>query len=75
MPIFEYRCQGCGHPFEVFLQSGETPECPACHGKKLDKQLSVFAVGQSGGSVSPQGFAGPCGSCGDPRGPGSCGLN
>jgi hypothetical protein len=45
----------------------------------LEPQLSVFAVSAKGGSASQSAIqapsAGPCGSCGDPRGPGSCSLN
>ncbi len=50
MPIFEYRCQSCGHSFEAILFGSETPECPKCHTEKLEKQLSTFAVSKSSGS-------------------------
>jgi len=50
-------------------------ECPKCHSRKLESQLSVFAVSGTGkGSSAPAPSAGPCGSCGDPRGPGACSL-
>jgi hypothetical protein len=32
-------------------------------------------VNASGSEPAPQRAMGPCGSCGDPRGPGSCALN
>ena len=44
MPIFEYRCEECGHKFEAILFGEQTPECPKCHTEKLEKQLSTFAV-------------------------------
>ena len=44
MPIYEYECQACHHVFE-FLQlptTKEKPECPSCHGRKLEKVISSF---------------------------------
>jgi putative FmdB family regulatory protein len=76
MPIFEYVCKKCDHKFETLVQGNATVECPSCRGRKLEKQLSVFAATTKGSSVSQSASpAGPCGSCGDPRGPGSCSMN
>ena len=75
MPIFEYICKECDHEFEVLVYGSEKPACPKCHGKKLAPQLSVFAVSAKGASPGPSRAAGPCGSCGDPRGPGSCQMD
>jgi len=73
MPIFEYICKECEHGFEALVFGDQKAECPKCHSKKLAPQLSVFAVAAKGSSsASPS--VGPCGSCGDPRGPGSCSL-
>ena len=72
MPIFEYICQACDHHFESIVMGGQKAQCPKCESKKLDQQLSKFAVG---GEKSPVAAGGPCGSCGDPRGPGSCSIN
>lgn len=74
MPIFEYRCKTCGAFFEAIVTGSTVPECPTCHGAELDKQLSVFAVGASDRSGSPS-IPDACRSCGDPRGPGGCGMN
>ncbi|HMH02256.1 MAG TPA: zinc ribbon domain-containing protein [Terriglobales bacterium] len=75
MPIFEYVCERCEHEFEALLYGSEKPQCPKCHSKKLTAQLSVFAVAAKGASSSPStNPAGGCGTCGDPRGPGSCSL-
>jgi putative FmdB family regulatory protein len=76
MPIFEYVCRECGRRFEKLVRGGEQPECPACRGRKLEKQLSVFAAATKGGpAVRRAAPPSPCGSCGDPRGPGSCSTN
>jgi putative FmdB family regulatory protein len=75
MPLFEYRCSACGHQFEFLTRGATTPSCPKCQGEALEKQLSVFAVGASGGAGA-QKFAAdsPCASCGVPGGPGACGM-
>jgi putative FmdB family regulatory protein len=76
VPIFEYECRDCHNRFETLVSSSRQPSCPACHGQALDKQLSVFAVSaKSGGSAVPFEASGGCGTCGDPRGPGSCRMN
>jgi putative FmdB family regulatory protein len=79
MPIFEYVCKECQHEFEALVFGQQKAECPKCQSKKLEPQLSVFAVSaKNGGSSQPSfsaGSPGPCGSCGDPRGAGSCSLN
>lgn len=74
MPIFEYICQECQHEFEALVFGKDKATCPKCQSKKLAPQLSVFAVSAKG-SAAPSMSAGPCGSCGDPRGPGSCSLD
>jgi putative FmdB family regulatory protein len=73
MPIFEYICRECQHEFEALVFGKDKAECPKCHGRKLEPQLSVFAAPAKSGS-SPSMSASPCGSCGDPRGPGSCSM-
>jgi putative FmdB family regulatory protein len=75
MPIFEYICKECHHQFEALLFGEQKAKCPKCQSKKLEPQLSVFAVSAKGGTSSRQSMpAGPCGSCGDPRGPGACSM-
>jgi len=72
MPIFEYICKECHHQFEALVYGKEKAECPKCHTKKLEPQLSVFAVSAKSSSPSASPTRGACGSCGDPRGPGAC---
>jgi putative FmdB family regulatory protein len=75
MPIFEYVCKECDHAFEALVFGKQKAECPKCQSKKLEPQLSVFAVSAKGGAgAQPSMAAGSCGSCGDPRGPGSCSM-
>ncbi len=76
MPIFEYICKDCQHEFEALIFGKQEAECPKCQSKKLEPQLSVFAVSAKGGATSRPSFSAgsPCGSCGDPRGPGACSL-
>ena len=78
MPIFEYICNECQHEFEALVFGKQKAECPKCQSKKLEPQLSVFAVSTKTGAASQSSMpsaAGPCGSCGDARGPGGCSLN
>jgi putative FmdB family regulatory protein len=73
MPIFEYVCKECSHAFEALVFGDQKADCPQCHSRKLEPQLSVFAVSAKG-SAAPGPAAGPCGSCGDVRGPGACSM-
>jgi putative FmdB family regulatory protein len=76
MPLYEFLCRGCGRRFEHLTRQGQAPRCPSCEGTDLERQLSVFAVKTSSATSFKGGDApGPCGTCGDPRGPGSCSLN
>jgi putative FmdB family regulatory protein len=75
VPIFEYRCDHCGHRFEAIVLDGRQPdECPRCEQPDLRKQISTFAAHVSGSGSLPSAPA-ACGSCGDPRGPGSCRMH
>ncbi len=57
------------------MRESTVPECPACHGHELEKQLSVFAVSAPGQTRTASPAVGPCGACGHPDGPGSCSVN
>ena len=74
MPIFEYVCLECNHRFEQLVQGSQDVACPQCNANRIDKQFSAFGVGGTAGWTSSSG-PGACGSCGDPRGPGSCSMN
>ena len=75
MPLYEYACKSCASQFEVLVRATETPECPSCRGTDLERRLSVFAAHTAAPARASRQAPGPCGSCGDPRGPGACSLN
>lgn len=72
MPLLEFRCRDCEARFEDLVKSAADAECPKCGSRSAERLLSAFAV--RGSTSASGGAAGPgaCGSCGDPRGPGSC---
>ncbi len=63
MPIYEFRCEDCGHVMEALRRMGQGPEglsCPECGSENLVQMFSSFA--SSGGAGSSGGSSG--GSCG-----------
>ena len=44
VPIYEYRCSGCGHDFELLVLKNTAPACPQCASTALERQISVPAV-------------------------------
>ncbi|OFV91573.1 MAG: hypothetical protein A3G76_07790 [Acidobacteria bacterium RIFCSPLOWO2_12_FULL_65_11] len=45
MPIYDFKCRGCGHQFEGLVLPARTPPaCPACQGQDLERLVSSFAV-------------------------------
>ena len=43
MPIYEYRCEACGHALEALQKMSDAPltECPHCGAPALKKQVSA----------------------------------
>lgn len=73
MPIREFVCTACEHAFEELVLGAEEVSCPRCDALEPERRLSAF---QARGGRAPQPApVGGCGTCGDPRGPGSCSLN
>ena len=69
MPLYEYRCDGCGDEFEALVRSpSESPRCPNCDSEALSKRFSVPAsarvVGASTGSLPVCDTPAPSGGCG-----------
>jgi putative FmdB family regulatory protein len=63
MPLYEYRCDGCGRTFEELRSSSQADaaiECPSCESPRTARKLSTFASGTS--------------SSGSPKGASSCGT-
>lgn len=51
MPIYEYRCDDCGHDFETIQRFSDDPlkTCPACGKDALRKRMSASAFRLKGG--------------------------
>ncbi len=44
MPIYEYKCQKCGHKFEKLVFGKEKIKCPKCQSNILKKLFSTFST-------------------------------
>lgn len=45
MPLYEYKCTGCGNQFELLILKASQPvACPSCGGDSVERLLSMFAV-------------------------------
>ncbi len=46
MPLYEYRCENCGHVFEVIQKFSDPPaeHCPSCGKGPVQKQMSSPAI-------------------------------
>jgi putative FmdB family regulatory protein len=42
MPIYEYRCNACGHEFEEWQKMSDEPvkTCPKCRARKVERLIS-----------------------------------
>ncbi len=51
MPIYEYRCQSCGHELEKLQKIADPPlvDCPECEQPKLQKLISAAGFRLKGG--------------------------
>lgn len=51
MPIYEYRCQSCGHELEKLQKISDAPlvDCPACKRPELTKLISAAGFRLKGG--------------------------
>ncbi len=52
MPVYEYYCAECHTIYSFRTESFETkkkPKCPDCGTKKLEKQISMFAISKGRG--------------------------
>ena len=61
MPLYDYRCQECGHLFEQRHGWDEhAAACPACASASVQRQLPTFAViGRAGTSQAAVAEADP----------------
>jgi len=73
MPLYEYRCDDCGHRFEILQTLGAGADglaCPQCTSPGLAKQFSTFAATTGGQSEMSEAGC-DASSCG--CGPFGCG--
>jgi putative FmdB family regulatory protein len=51
MPIYEYRCQSCGHELEKLQKISDPPlvDCPQCEQPELTKLISAAGFRLKGG--------------------------
>jgi putative FmdB family regulatory protein len=57
MPIYEYRCLGCGKVSSFFTRSLNVtlePVCSYCRGRDMQRRMSSFAMGKSAQSADQQ---------------------
>jgi putative FmdB family regulatory protein len=60
MPIYEYRCESCGHQLEAIQKFSDPAltECPSCQKTALKKLLSAAGFQLKGGGWYATDFKG-----------------
>jgi putative FmdB family regulatory protein len=53
MPLYDFRCRGCGAEFEALVRPPAATSCPACAGADLERLLSSFSVSVRSEGLSP----------------------
>ena len=63
MPIYQYRCQMCGHSMEALQKMADAPlsKCPACGEEALKKQVTAAAFKLKGTGWYETDFKNPRG--------------
>ncbi len=60
MPIYEYRCEECGHRFEVLTSSRHAQQdCPECGHERCTKLISTGSFILKGGGWYSDGYQKP----------------
>lgn len=65
MPTYEYRCQDCGHHFDVLYRSisaaqeAAQPRCPKCGSADSQRVLSAFTVASGVSTVDSRATGDP----------------
>ncbi|HEU5124920.1 MAG TPA: zinc ribbon domain-containing protein [Verrucomicrobiae bacterium] len=74
MPIYEFACPKCRKIFSFLskrMNPDRLPVCPKCGNKKMEKQISQFAMtrglSEPAGGGGPEGDEGPMPDLDDPR--------
>ena len=42
MPLYDFKCRGCGHTFEALVRGSSAVECPACKKDDVERLISSF---------------------------------
>lgn len=73
MPIFEYKCDDCGHEFEeLVFDRDECPPCPKCKSARTGKLMSAVRskvggfspdAGSDSGPAAPSAPSSGCAGC------------
>ena len=66
MPIYEYKCESCGHEYEQLRRMSDADlnlECPDCRSEHVRRLLSSFAAHGGGGGGASMDAMG----CGKPQ--------
>lgn len=63
MPIFEYRCEECGHRFDAFFRRADEADekeinCSKCGSGKVRKMFSAIGIG----GIERGGLGDSCGT-------------
>lgn len=65
MPIYEYRCRGCGKEFETYVPARSTAvTCPGCRSGDIARKLSVFGLRTGDVMASMPSMSSGGGCCG-----------
>ncbi|OQB48482.1 MAG: Zinc ribbon domain protein [Firmicutes bacterium ADurb.Bin153] len=62
MPMFEFKCEDCGHNFETLAKKDERVVCPKCNSDRTKKLLSKFGF-SCGSSFKPSVGSSDCSGC------------
>ena len=59
MPIYEYRCEACGHEMEAIqkMSDASLTDCPECGQPALKKLISAAGFRLKGGGWYADGYA------------------
>ncbi|MCL4216730.1 MAG: zinc ribbon domain-containing protein [Candidatus Hydrogenedentes bacterium] len=56
MPLFTYICRKCQTEAELLVSNGESPLCPECGARTLERQASLITpLDAPQGASAPQG--------------------
>ncbi|HDN80030.1 MAG: zinc ribbon domain-containing protein [Chloroflexi bacterium] len=66
MPLYEYKCNDCGHHFELLRsmsKADEPAQCPYCGSSGTSRLISPFAAVSRGEGGESKPLTNPCAGC------------